>query len=46
MERHHIQLVLWKSRRLTSDLGEFSQITNLHLLLARLRKKERKEILK
>ena len=46
VERHHIQLMLWRFKKSTSDLGEYSRTTNLYLHPGRLRKKERKVCLK
>lgn len=40
VEKYHARPMLWRFRRLTYDLGRFSQIANL--LLRRMRKKNRK----
>jgi len=40
VEKHHVLLMLWRSRRLTYDLGRLSKIANL--LLRRMRKTNRK----
>jgi len=41
-ERHPTLLMMWKFRKSTLGMGECSRITNLHLHLGRVRRKERK----
>ena len=45
VERHPILLMLWRFRKSTWDLGEYSRTTNVHLHRGRVRRKERKACL-